>query len=369
MSKRLLALATIVTVIFAPLASYAQTETVTLAQTKQVSQTAPAPDCSGLTGVQAGFCAGQRQNAQTPTLYTYYTLESQRNTYVLSCRPRHLWSRCPVMAPGQQFTLSVEGSHAVLRAAGASDFKLDLVESHATKRENVVTDDLLAVNAPIRNATVHIKSAPSGAEIVIDNKFYGNTPSDITLPTGEHSVRVTSGGNEWSRSIQITEGEITLNADLSPGHEQTAADTPKPKSVAGVWSEGPLKSLVSPSTCQGQYVIGTPADNVITMDLSSSCDEGVLAHLTGSLRGGPNGFAGEIIRDVAVGPPFPRGAIAQQRLHVELRVSEDLTTIEGTATGDAITRSGGEAGEFAKTLLSSPPGPTGPWRFTLHRVH
>jgi hypothetical protein len=62
---------------------------------------------------------------------------------------------------------------------------------------------------------VHITSSPSGAEIFIDGKFVGNTPSDITIATGEHIVKVTSGGKEWSRTIQITAGEISVHADLT----------------------------------------------------------------------------------------------------------------------------------------------------------
>jgi len=64
-------------------------------------------------------------------------------------------------------------------------------------------------------AKVHITSTPTGAEIFIDGKFFGNTPSDLTLPTGEHGVRVTLGGKEWSRSVQITSGEISIHSDLS----------------------------------------------------------------------------------------------------------------------------------------------------------
>src|ERR1700730_5630947 len=64
----------------------------------------------------------------------------------------------------------------------------------------------------IRQATVHITSSPSGGEIYVDGKFVGNTPSDITIVSGEHIVKVTSGGKEWSRSIQITSGEISLHA-------------------------------------------------------------------------------------------------------------------------------------------------------------
>jgi hypothetical protein len=37
---------------------------------------------------------------------------------------------------------------------------------------------------------VHIRSIPIGAEIFVDGKFYGNAPFDITLPSGEHVVRV-----------------------------------------------------------------------------------------------------------------------------------------------------------------------------------
>jgi hypothetical protein len=63
-------------------------------------------------------------------------------------------------------------------------------------------------------ATVHLTSSPSGGEIYVDGKFVGNTPSDITLPTGEHVVKVTIGGKEWSRSIQITSGEVSLHAEI-----------------------------------------------------------------------------------------------------------------------------------------------------------
>jgi PEGA domain-containing protein len=63
-------------------------------------------------------------------------------------------------------------------------------------------------------ATIHITSSPAGGEIYIDGKFFGNAPSDIALAPGEHVVRVTLGGKEWTRSVQITGGEIQLRAEL-----------------------------------------------------------------------------------------------------------------------------------------------------------
>ena len=65
-----------------------------------------------------------------------------------------------------------------------------------------------------RQTIAHITSSPSGGEIYIDGKFFGNAPSDIALAPGEHVVRVTLGGKEWTRTVQITGGEIQLRAEL-----------------------------------------------------------------------------------------------------------------------------------------------------------
>jgi hypothetical protein len=64
-------------------------------------------------------------------------------------------------------------------------------------------------------AKVHITSSPAGGEIYIDGKFFGNTPSDITLATGERVVKITKRGKAWSRSLEIAPGDITLHADLT----------------------------------------------------------------------------------------------------------------------------------------------------------
>jgi hypothetical protein len=64
-------------------------------------------------------------------------------------------------------------------------------------------------------ARVHLTSSTSGGEIYVDGKFYGNTPSDITLAAGEHVINVAVGGKQWSRTVQITAGEIRLHAEIS----------------------------------------------------------------------------------------------------------------------------------------------------------
>jgi len=64
-------------------------------------------------------------------------------------------------------------------------------------------------------ARVHSTSSPSGGEIYVDGKFHGNTPSDIALPVGEHSLRVVLNGKEWIRTLQITPGDISIHAGFT----------------------------------------------------------------------------------------------------------------------------------------------------------
>ena len=65
-------------------------------------------------------------------------------------------------------------------------------------------------------STVSIKSAPDAAEITIDGKFVGSTPSTVQLKAGEHKISVAkSGYNSWERTMTIDAGgSLTLNAEL-----------------------------------------------------------------------------------------------------------------------------------------------------------
>lgn len=62
---------------------------------------------------------------------------------------------------------------------------------------------------------IHVDSTPEGGEISIDGKFYGNTPSDLVLPTGAYQFKISLHGLEWTRLVQVTPGDITLQADMS----------------------------------------------------------------------------------------------------------------------------------------------------------
>ena len=65
-------------------------------------------------------------------------------------------------------------------------------------------------------SSVTIKSIPFGAEISIDGKFAGNTPSTLRLKSGDHKISVKQAGYAlWERTLTLSAGgNITVNATL-----------------------------------------------------------------------------------------------------------------------------------------------------------
>ena len=56
-------------------------------------------------------------------------------------------------------------------------------------------------------ATLLIKSSPEGAEITIDGKFVGSTPSTLQLAPGDHEIVIEKKGGSVRR---IAGGEVTI---------------------------------------------------------------------------------------------------------------------------------------------------------------
>ncbi len=61
-----------------------------------------------------------------------------------------------------------------------------------------------------------VASVPDGADIEIDGNFVGNTPSDVQVAEGEHTVTVKKTGfKDWERKLKVTSGSsVRLNAEL-----------------------------------------------------------------------------------------------------------------------------------------------------------
>ncbi|HMB27572.1 MAG TPA: PEGA domain-containing protein [Blastocatellia bacterium] len=65
-------------------------------------------------------------------------------------------------------------------------------------------------------SSVTIKSVPFEAEISVDGKFVGNTPSTVRLKSGDHKISIKQAGYAlWERTITLSAGgNITVNATL-----------------------------------------------------------------------------------------------------------------------------------------------------------
>jgi hypothetical protein len=63
--------------------------------------------------------------------------------------------------------------------------------------------------------TISVSSTPSGADVEVDGKFIGNTPSSLTLVAGDHSIKVTKKGYKiWERNLTASGGAVNLSAEL-----------------------------------------------------------------------------------------------------------------------------------------------------------
>jgi hypothetical protein len=59
-------------------------------------------------------------------------------------------------------------------------------------------------------------STPAGADITLDGKYVGSTPSEITVTTGEHVVLFSMAGfTQWKRELTVLPGsELNVSAIL-----------------------------------------------------------------------------------------------------------------------------------------------------------
>jgi PEGA domain len=70
-------------------------------------------------------------------------------------------------------------------------------------------------SAAIEATTVQIASTPDLVDIEVDGRFVGNTPSEIRLTTGDHTVRLTREGLvPWEKTIHTEGGTVKINVTM-----------------------------------------------------------------------------------------------------------------------------------------------------------
>lgn len=88
-------------------------------------------------------------------------------------------------------------------------------EKSATDKSTEAKPNANASADPAK-ATVSVSSNPTGADVLLDGDFVGNSPATLRLAPGKHTIAVKSSGYaEWSREITVQSGsQVQLTANL-----------------------------------------------------------------------------------------------------------------------------------------------------------
>ncbi len=98
------------------------------------------------------------------------------------------------------------------------DLKLDLAQFQpaAPPAAPALSATVPDKAVPPLSARLQIDSTPPGADIEVDGSFVGNTPSDVQVSEGDHTVVVKkSGFKDWERNLKSSAGSnVHLGAEL-----------------------------------------------------------------------------------------------------------------------------------------------------------
>lgn len=104
------------------------------------------------------------------------------------------------------------------------DVKMDIAKfqpaAPVSQQPSIAAGHDLNVNST--SAKLQIDSTPPGADIEVDGSFVGNTPSEVQLTEGEHTVVIRKPGfKNWERKIKSSAGSsVHVGAELEKADAQ-----------------------------------------------------------------------------------------------------------------------------------------------------
>jgi hypothetical protein len=227
-----------------------QKDTVRITVLDSVTR-ASAPDNNGVPQncEQLTFDAYCRSTTNAPVISTLLVQEDSEPPFRISCTAESKYSRCVPLAKGESFDAKKE-KHGLevyyVDDKGKMRKQLyALVASDAgpvqpTPPAGTATQPLPVPAAPrpsppsapapappvgsvqtappekVEKVRCNFSSTPPGAEITLDGKYVGSTPSQIELSAGTHVVVFTMPGfAQWKRDLTVLSGsELTVGAIL-----------------------------------------------------------------------------------------------------------------------------------------------------------
>ncbi len=93
--------------------------------------------------------------------------------------------------------------------------------------------------SPATEAVLMVESTPEGADIEVDGNFMGNTPSNLNISPGDHTITLKKKGFvDWNRKMNVSGRNIHVNAELEANPAPSAVPGDAPAAAAPA-STGP----------------------------------------------------------------------------------------------------------------------------------
>jgi hypothetical protein len=102
--------------------------------------------------------------------------------------------------------------------------------------------------------SISVYSSPLGASVLIDGRYYGTTPANLTdIPPGNHIIRLTlSGYYDYEGTIYVLAGQTThAFGTLPPLNQYSGAPTPVPTTPVPIIVQVPVTA--EPTQKQGAF--------------------------------------------------------------------------------------------------------------------
>ena len=226
-----------------------QKDTVRITVLDSVTRASTADNTNGIPQncEQLTFDAYCRSTTNVPMISTLLVREDNEPPFRISCTIDSRYSRCIPLAKGESFDarrekhgitvyyeddkgkkrkqlyalVDLAGKPAAPAAATAPRENSPAQAPTPAPEQNPPTAAIVgpAVSAPevlTEKVRCNFSSTPTGAEINLDGKYVGNTPSAIGLSTGTHVVIFSMPGFiQWKRELTVLPGsELTVSTVL-----------------------------------------------------------------------------------------------------------------------------------------------------------
>ncbi|HME34938.1 MAG TPA: PEGA domain-containing protein [Candidatus Sulfotelmatobacter sp.] len=166
--------------------------------------------------------------------------EGDRPPFWVSCSVDTKWSRCTPLPKGESFNARQEKRGLSIYFVDDNGKVRQQLYAYVSERSEGKSEAVAAAaSQPVqiqpgpattaagaRTSEPEVKiadavkcsfaSTPAGAEITVDGKYAGSTPSTLSLSLGTHAVEISLPGFvQWKRQLTVSSGsELTVNAVL-----------------------------------------------------------------------------------------------------------------------------------------------------------